>query len=262
MILSGENSPGVKKLRERMDAFYATYQSYPVFQKPTQRLDEWNHVKKAIGEIVTARGRCRVLEFGAGQSGFSDFLGDLRRSVELTVQDVTPVNEAYLAARADHLHIGSIMEISGDFEVIFSTFVLEHVSEPRATLEKLVGLLSPGGSLFVFCPRYDFPFYISHSADHYGRVKRFLLGMQVMARRLRSLLTRRPAFLIHLDPAMLHMEWRMDRDAIHWASLTDLRLFFRKRGTVRKLPIHAGAWKDWVVKNLLRINIRFVKSDA
>jgi SAM-dependent methyltransferase len=254
MILTDEDSPEVKELRDRMDAFYATCPTYSAFQEPTQKLDEWNHVKAAIAEIVAARGRCRVLEFGAGLSGFSDFLGELRRSVELTIQDVTPVNAAFLALRADHLHIGSIMEISGGFDVIFSTFVLEHVSDPRATLEKLMGLLSPGGSLFVFCPRYDFPFYISHSADHYSRARRLLLGLRVICTRLWSLLARRPAFLIHLDPAMLHMEWRMDRDAIHWASLIDLRLFFRK------LSIHAGSWKDWVVKKLLRINVRFVKA--
>jgi hypothetical protein len=91
-------------------------------------------------------------------------------------------------------------------------------------------------------------------------LRRLALELEVLMRRMWSLIFRKPAFLIHCDPAVLKMEWRMDRDAIHWASLIDLRLFFRKYGTVRKLPISSGAAKDWFIKNFLRINLRFVKS--
>jgi SAM-dependent methyltransferase len=262
MTLTTEDSPEVTKLRERMDAFYASCATYAAFQEPVPNAFEWTHVKVAISETIAARGRCRVLEFGAGLSGFPDFLGDLRSSVDLTVQDVTPVNEHYLRPRADRLHIGSVLEIDGEFDVIFSTFVLEHVSDPRRTLEKLLSLLAPGGSLYLFCPRYDFPFYISHSADHYGHLRRFALGLGVMARRIWSLISRKPAFLIHCDPAMLKMEWRMDRDAIHWVSLIDLRLFFQGRGVVRKLPMSSGSRKDRFVKDWLRVNICFVKSKS
>jgi SAM-dependent methyltransferase len=260
MTLTGEDSHEVKELREKMDAFYASCSSYSAFQEPTPKTEEWKHVRTAISETVAAQGRCRVLEFGTGLSGFSDFLGELRPCVELTVQDVTPVNEQYLRPRADRLHIGSILEIEGQFDVIFSTFVFEHVSDPRRTLEKLLTLLAPGGSLYLFCPRCDFPFYISHSADHYGRLRWLALGLEVMLRRIWSLIARKPAFLIHPDPAMLKMEWRMDRDAIHWVSLIDLRLFFRGHGFVSNLPIHSGSWKDRFVKDWLRINIRFVKT--
>jgi SAM-dependent methyltransferase len=260
MTLNKEDSPEVKKLRERMDAFYASCTTYEAFQEPAAKTFEWDHVRVAVAETVAARGRCRVLEFGAGMSGFSDYLGDLRSSVELTVQDVTPVNAHYHRPRADRFHIGSVLEIGGQFDVIFSTFVLEHVSDPRRTLEKLLTLLAPGGSLYIFCPRYDFPFYISHSADHYGRARRLAMGLEVMVRRMWSLVSRKPAFLIHCDPAALSMAWAIDRDAIHWASLVDLRLFFRGRGVVSKLRIYSGSSKDRFVKDWLRINIRFVKS--
>ena len=260
MTFTTEDSSEAEKLRERMDAFYASCPTYTAFQEPVPKPSEWDHVKVAVSETIAARGRCRVLEFGAGLSGFSDYLGELRPSVDLTVQDVTPVNEHYLRPRADRLHIGSVLEIAGQFDVIFSTFVFEHVSDPRRTLEKLLTLLAPGGSLYIFCPRYDIPFYISHSADHYGRLRQFALGLEVMMHRTWSLLSRKPAFLIHCDPAVLKMEWRMDRDAIHWVSLIDLRLAFRGRGVVRKLPIPSGGWKDRFVKDWLRINIRFVKS--
>lgn len=262
MKLASEDSPKVEKLRERLDAFYATCDSYTAFQEPVAKTEEWEHVRRGVEGVIASKGKCRVLEFGAGLSGFADFLGPMRPFVELTLQDVTSVNESYLHPRADHLHIGSIHGLDGTFDVIFSTFVLEHVSHPRRTLDKLLSLLAPGGSIYIFCPRYDFPFYISHSADHYGRARRIVLGSLVLVRRLWSLITREPAFLIHLDPASLKIEWAMDRDAIHWASLLDLQLYFRRHGTVETLPIYSGSRKDRFVKEWLRINVRFTKWDV
>jgi hypothetical protein len=104
------------------------------------------------------------------------------------------------------------------------------------------------------------PFYLSHSADHYSGLRRLIIASYLCWRRLTALVTRRPAFLIHCDPALLHMEWKMDRDAIHWASLVDLKLFFRDRGRIQKLAIHAGSAKDWCVKNFLRINLHFIRA--
>jgi SAM-dependent methyltransferase len=201
-----------------------------------------------------------VLEFGAGRTGFAESIGPLRDRVHLTVQDVTPVNADYLRLQADQVHIGKISDLRGPFDVIFSTFVLEHITDPKSTLETIFKLLEPGGSLLLFCPRYDVPFYLSHSADHYGWLVRLRMAAAVCWRRFATVVTGRPAFVIHSDPAILHLGWRMDRDAIHWASLIDLRVFFRDRGKLEKLAIRSGSFRDWCVKNLLRINILFTRA--
>jgi len=257
MNLTDEHDHKVTELRERMDAFYASTADYSAFRQPSESPEEWAYVKEAIVETVRKNGECRLLEFGAGRSGFADSLGELRKSVRLTLHDVTPANAEYLRLQADEVRIGKLDEVSGQFDVVFSTFVFEHVSDPRRTLEFLLRLLVPGGVLLLFCPRYDMPFYLSHSADHYGLWKRLRMGAAVCWKRLETLVTGRPAFLIHADPAVLHIDWKRDRDAIHWASLFDLEAFFRNRGEIRKLAIRSGTLKDWCVKNLLRINIRF-----
>jgi SAM-dependent methyltransferase len=240
-----------------METFYASSNDYTAFQQPSQHPQEWAYVRGAIRKHLQDCQSCRVLEFGAGRTGFASDLDGLRTAVHFAVQDVTPSNADYLHSQADEVHIGEIGGLRGPFDVIFSTFVLEHVSDPKRTLETLFDLLQPGGSLFLFCPRYDVPFYLSHSADHYGGMHRLAIAAYVCWRRLLTVLTRKPAFLVHSDPALLHMEWRMDRDAIHWASLIDLQMFFRKRGLVQKLAIRSGSLKDWCVKNFLRINLRF-----
>lgn len=259
MNLADEFSPHVHTLRERMDAFYSSSNDYVAFQEPSRNAQEWDYVKEAIRQRLLARSPCRVLEFGAGRTGFAADLGELRSDVHLTVQDVTPANEEYLRGQADSVHIGEIGGLRGPFDVIFSTFVLEHISDPQRSLQALFDRLAPGGSLFLFCPRYDVPFYLSHSADHYSFLRRLRMAAYVSWKRLVTLLTGQPAFIVHCDPALLHMEWRMDRDAIHWASLIDLRAFFRGRAKLRSLAIHSGSFKDWFVKEYLRINLQVIR---
>lgn len=259
-IFADESDVSVTALRARMDAFYATTISYDAFQATARKDDEWRHVGEAIRERLRHRPRCKVLEFGAGRTGFGDYLGDLRPFVEFTAQDVTSANAEFLRTQADHVCIGPIGDVPGTFEVIFSTFVLEHVSDPRATLERLFGMLDRGGVLLLFCPRYDFPFYFSHSADHYTIGRRLRIGFQVLAHRLRTLIGGPPAFLIHPDPSVFHLPFANDRDAIHWVSLLDLRAFFRDRAILRELPIRCGgAVKQWFVKQFLTVNVAITK---
>lgn len=258
-VLVAESDPAVAQLRARMDAFYAATQSYSAFQATSHYGAEWDHVKAEITARVSGGKICRVLEFGAGRTGFAASLGVLRPAVHFTAQDITPANAAYLRTQADEVCVGPITDLSGSFDVIFSTFVLEHVSDPRHTLDALFERLTPGGVLLLFCPRYDAPFYLSHSADHYGFWQRVRLGLGLLARRLRTCLSGRPAFLIHLDPSLFTLPWSMDRDAIHWVSLFDLRAHFAGRANLRELTIPSGSAKDWIVKRLLTVNLAIEK---
>jgi SAM-dependent methyltransferase len=245
-----------------MDLFYQTTEDYTAFQKPNEMPEQWAYVRAAIEEVLKQRPVCRVLEIGAGKSNFAHFVEEIRPSIHYTVQDVTRSNEPHLRQMADAVHFGSAAELEGTFDVIFSTFVLEHISDPRRTLEKLFAMLPEGGRLFIFCPRYDAPFYLSHSADHYGALRRFGIGLTLAAARLWTLATRRPLFLIHTDPAVFHIPWDRDRDAIHWASLWDLVLFFQRRARIERLKVASGSTKDWIVKNWLQINLCITKAGA
>lgn len=164
--------------------------------------------------------------------------------------------------QADAVHFGSILTLQGRYDIIFSTFVFEHVSDPRRTLDKLFDLLADGGQLFIFCPRFDFPFYLSHSADHYTPLARFRLGCALLWRRLWSRISGKPLFLIHTDPAVFHSEWRMDRDAIHWVSLSDLKLHFKGRASIRRLKVESPEWRDRFIKNTLQVNVCIQKKAA
>jgi SAM-dependent methyltransferase len=219
--ITTEADPRVAEMRERLDEYYKTTTTYPDFQEVARKDQFWTPIAAEVRRLAGPTHKVRVLEFGAGRTGFAAFLGGLRDRVEFTAQDVTPANRAVLEAAADHVHIGPVQQVRGPFDLIFSTFTWEHVSDPRATLEHLLSQLRPGGSIFIACPRYDTPIYPPRSARHYGLVKQYLIAAWLYGQRLLTRAGGRPRFFIHVDPAILKRDWTRDADAVHWVSRHD-----------------------------------------
>jgi hypothetical protein len=224
--LCQENDPRVAELRRRLDEFYRTTTVYDAFKATNQQPDLWMPIRREIVRLADgpAAGRkVRVLEFGAGRSGFGDFLGELRPRVEFHTQDVTPQNSEFLATQSDHVHVGDVADLAGPYDVMFSTFVWEHITNPVRTLTDLLNKLAPGGSLFLVSPRYDLVGYTPPSARHHKGLPRLGLALGLALQRLRTRLGGPSGFLIHTDPALFHGPWYRDADAIHWVSVHDLK---------------------------------------
>lgn len=248
-----EIDPVVHDLRARMDAFYRTTGDYEAFQSRSWHPHLWSFVIDVVAHFKN--GDCHILEVGAGRSGFAEYLRQRGVTAHFTAHDVTPRNEAYLKENADAVVIGDLHHLSETFDIIFSTFVLEHITDPIATLETCWRLLKDGGKLFIFCPRYDAPFYLPPSADHYSGIARVGLALRLAVARLRALVTRKARFFVYADPAVFTLPWSRDRDVVHWVSYFDLTIFFGSRGRLRKLHVPSEGLKDAVVKNFLQINI-------
>jgi len=217
-----ESTPAAQALRAKMRAFYDSITNYDAFAETNDLGPFWKPILAEIRER-TARGRCRVLEFGAGRTGFAAKLGPLRASVDFHVQDITGVNAEHLRSVADEVWIGELATLTGPYDVIFSTFVWEHLPNPRESLTRLLGLLSPGGCLILASPRYDLPGYVPPSARRLDKRSQWLLSAWLAWRRARVMLGAKPDFFVHGEPACLHGPWFRDADAIHWVSRFDLQ---------------------------------------
>lgn len=251
-----EPDPRLNELAERMRAFYESVDEYTVFHDDvvTDYANFWRHVRQAIESRLAVSPTCRVLEFGAGRTGFARSLGDLRERVLFVTQDITSQNQDFLRDEADESHIGPLetMPKAEPFDVIFSTYVWEHLTTPKATLDLCMAKLRPGGNLLICCPRYDFPFRLSPSAGHYGPLRSLALALALIGSRAATWLTGTPRFWVHLDPAIFHLPWRRDRDAIHWASFGDIKAYARGRYLLRRLAMPAsGHLRGWLRVRLL-----------
>jgi SAM-dependent methyltransferase len=251
-----EDDPRVDALRRRLDQFYADTDEYTSFQQVNDKPEFWAPIYQKIERTLRHQPTCRVLELGAGRSGFAGYLGPLRAEVHYTAQDVTPANEAFLRQQADALVIGDVAEVEGQFDVIFSTFVWEHITDPRQTLARLLSRLGRGGTLFIACPRYDWPGRLSPSARHYPALTRAALGAWLWTKRMGTCLTGRPSWLIHLNPAVLHQPWFRDADAIHWASAFDLKRALPENYTIRWVPRSGASWKARLLANRIDMFLR------
>lgn len=240
-VLHAEDNPSVQTLRGRLDEFYRTTTVYDAFKGVNTSPMFWAPVLDEIrAKAARPDAKVRVLEFGAGRSGFGDALGELRPKVELHMQDVTPANADFLATQGQHVHIGDLLELRGPYDVIFSTFVWEHLSNPRQTLQHLLSLLTPGGSLYIASPRYDLPIYVPPSARHYGIIGRLSVMGRLIGARAATAMGGRPAFLVHTDPSLFHRPWYRDADAIHWPSIHDLRRAIPSGYSMQRLAVKSG----------------------
>jgi SAM-dependent methyltransferase len=219
-----------EQLAVRLSEFYNSTKDYGAFHAPSNQSALWLHVAHAtrLMRAVSAGRKVRILEAGAGRSGLAGYFRreGLRDEAVLHAQDVTKANEGWLTDEFDAVTVGDVAKVKGEFDIVLNSYVLEHVTKPQEFLNNLWLRVAPGGSLLLVCPRYDFPFYLSRSADHLNWSRRVAVALWVSTRRLRTFLSIRPAWLVHNDPAVFHLPFFRDRDAVHWVSWFDLRAFW------------------------------------
>jgi 2-polyprenyl-3-methyl-5-hydroxy-6-metoxy-1,4-benzoquinol methylase len=129
------SDPEIVELRRRLDAFYSTTTTYQAFQATVPRDDLYRLLDPLIDQRITElKGArpVRVLELGAGRTGYPDYLAPRGATVAFDAQDVTASNLEYLQPRCAYVHVGDISEIREDAQsdLILSTNVFEHVSTP------------------------------------------------------------------------------------------------------------------------------------
>lgn len=260
-------------LEQRMQAYYSEVPDYPAFHAPSHHPLEWQHVLAEYRNLASSdKGLITILEFGSGRTGFPVWLrhqlasDDNFNSVSITCQDITATNRAYLQHIADDMVIAPLQEAQfapSSFDIIFSTHCFEHVARPEHLLNTLFNLLRPGGSLLIFAPRYDTPFYLSPSSCDLLFVERIFLSLRLLLIRLNCHLRGRPAFVIDTHPACLNRPFRRDADAIHWVSGYDVHLFADNAGlTISELDICQRAscfTKQWIIDRFCKLAIKLQK---
>lgn len=255
-----QDEPRVLALRRKMDDFYRTSTDYTAFREPAVKTREWAMMDTALDAIIAAKGRARVLELGAGRTAFLQHVADRRPHIVFHCQDVTPVNADYLQHHADRLHVGDIAEIDGEFDLIFSTYVLEHVCDPQRFLAHVHRLLAPNGWHFVFSPRYDSVFYVCPSLRHQPLPVQMAANVRLALGRTAAVVSGVPRFWINCDPAVLHKPWRRDADAVHLVNRHSVESWHRQRGyRVRRFAQAAHSWREWFLVRFLLLSSGFHK---
>lgn len=102
----------------------------------------------------------RFLEIGCGSAGLAEHmrrLGVDYDGIDLDPRPVAAARERGTGDGLDGLRVADFMDdsVSGCWDVIFLTQVLEHITRPRDFLDKIARSLSPDGLLHLDVPHHD-----------------------------------------------------------------------------------------------------------
>jgi 2-polyprenyl-3-methyl-5-hydroxy-6-metoxy-1,4-benzoquinol methylase len=246
----------------RLEEFYRTYTKYSAFAQPTDQRSWLELIEHELRGKLRNSATITVLEVGAGAgSVFSGLSNSEKSTVEYTAQDITLLTIDSLRRVADKIHIGPVEDLKGEFDLIYSLFVFEHIPRPEDFLTCIDRLLKPGGTHIVVCPRYDFPGYICPSLRHRRAGELLKLEATKILDRIRNRVRHgAPVFWINHDPAVFHKKWRRDADAVHLVSKAPVLSWHHARQyKFRPLRPRTSGAVEWFFKNSLILSAAFDK---
>lgn len=112
-----------------------------------------------------ASSNARVLEFGAGIGSLAQICAK-EKGIKPTCLEIDPNLKNIIQERGFECH-SSLENIEGQFDLIYSSNVLEHIEDDQKALEHLYQKLKPGGILALYLPAFqclysDFDAAIGH----------------------------------------------------------------------------------------------------
>lgn len=119
------------------------------------RLSRWMPAPNSEKTGNDAGALLSVLEVGAGRAWMCRSAKRLNPSVRTIAQDISPEASSECTWVEDYL-VGDLDDVRidacGPFNVISITHVIEHLTDPVATIRRCKGLLADGGVIFVTAP--------------------------------------------------------------------------------------------------------------
>jgi SAM-dependent methyltransferase len=128
----------------------------------------WNNYERVVRHLTGAFGAKKLIEIGGGRDPLFGREALAGMGVELTVNDISPIELAelpngYRTACFDIANDLSNAEIErSGYNLAFSRMVFEHVADGKQAWQNLYQILSPGGIGLAFVPTlYAFPFVVN-----------------------------------------------------------------------------------------------------
>jgi SAM-dependent methyltransferase len=247
-------------MKRRLYSFYATTKEYNAFKFPSNQKKWFEAIHHWLPRFDHGR-KLRILEVGAGRSTFGLFVRQFGQPVEYHAQDVTGQNRDWLLEHAQRVWIGDVDSITaGSYDMVFSTFVFEHIALPTNFLEAVDRLPAPGGVHILICPRYDLPGYLCPSLRHLRGMDRLKMQLFMVVTRVIAHIDREPRFWVNTDLALFHLPWFRDSDACHLVNRFDVVWWYRRRGySVHNLDVVSHDWREFFYYRLMVLKLVCIK---
>lgn len=216
-------------------AFNAQQARYEVMAREGARLA---HIREKVGLFVETYHlqKARVLDVGSGEGSLQDMVEDCT-GLDISATARAKYHKPFVQADARAMPFPD-----GQFDAVWSIFVLEHVPNPEQALREIRRVLKPGGLLYLAPNGYLVRPYSDFGME--GKLIKATAPLQeAPAFKAMYMLpiraTRLAAWKLDPRPTALHYRpiaanydtyWMADSDAVNSIDMYEVYLWFRSRG--------------------------------
>jgi len=122
-------------------------------QSIDERMSHYDHENSErldrVGPLIVNK---RILDFGCGAGALMKKMAPLAKHVE-GLEPTDPFRE-YLTKEGHTVH-ADVSELKGPYDVVTMFHVLEHLPDPKATVELMASLLAPNGLIYLEVPNVN-----------------------------------------------------------------------------------------------------------
>ena len=130
-----------------------------------------SHIVSLFLNEIQIKKNSSILDFGAG-IGTLDKIIEKKTSIMPVCLDIDPINKTYLKKRGYKV-IDSLENVKNEYNIIFSSNVLEHIEYDQKALELIYDSLKDEGKLFLYLPAFHVLFSgMDVSVGHYRRYEK------------------------------------------------------------------------------------------
>lgn len=243
------NAAVLSQLQDELVKYYQGFEEYYGATGNGMSTRNWTDAA-ALGHrriIEAARSSAQILEIGCGNADIVRCYPELASrytGVDFSERLLAANRDAVPAARFDKLESPRRLPFAAaSFDLVFSTFVIEHAVHPADFLAECARVLRPGGVLIVLCPNFAGTGTISSQRLGYGPEigsQKWAKGrywdavvtawdarisMRLACAWVRLKNRRRPHFFINTRPTCFTDSFRPDVDAVYVTDEREMRMF-------------------------------------
>lgn len=256
-------APHLDALVARLKLFYTTTTSYFDNAETTSKSRFYEAFLPILESLIEEQGHISVLEFGVGRTRFPNWLTSkgLRQSISFVAQDISSLDRDWLDEVSDEVLIGDVADCvePEKYDLVFSTFVYEHLVFPESVVQACFAGLRPRGVLILFSPNYTMLGYIPPALRHLTKPKQLITHLRLVVSAQLSKLMRRPNYWIVTDPALFFGSYFRDADAVHMVSRNDIVLTLPREAQRLPLNIPAASLRDWIYTRFMLLAVAYRK---
>lgn len=203
----------------------------------------------------------KILDCGCGEGKTLDILWNKEKEyvgIDLSRRSIKSAEKRFAGRLNTRFLVGNIETLKfedSSFDLVFSSYTLEHVNDPDKAVSEMIRMLKPGGRLVIICPNYGSPFHPSACSPREGEslfgraVRRFLLSYRQIVKEADGLRWERV-----VPKAYREKRWEQDWDCVNEPYLQNLLHFINKRG-IEIIEYSSGLeWDDGGVSKVSNNN--------